>query len=354
MDQTPPEDNAPEALSVLPQGGGHKRRAARRILWTLITLVVLAVIVGTPAWLAWRGFTGPSDIPERTTVLIEEGSGLGRIARQLEREDLVSSAMMFRLGVEAFGEAGSLKAGEYEIPRHASMRQIMRILVDGKPILHPITVFEGMTSWEVVEHLKLQPVLTGSVPIVPAEGTLLPETYLVTRGTSRQEVIDRMQRAQAKVIEDLWDDRAEGLPFDTVAEALVLASVVEKETGKGDERDKAASVFVNRLDRGMRLQSDPTIIYGITKGQGALGRRIRRSEIDRATPWNTYQVDGLPPTPICNPGAASIAAVLNPAVTDYLFFVADGTGGHAFAKTNREHERNVRAWRRIQRERGLR
>ena len=196
--------------------------------------------------------------------------------------------------------------------------------------------------------------LTGTVPIVPAEGTLLPETYLVTRGTSRQEVIDRMQRAQAKLIDDLWDGRAEGLPFTTIAEALVLASIVEKETGKGDERDKAASVFINRLERGMRLQSDPTIIYGITKGQGPLGRRIRRSEIDRATPWNTYQVDGLPPTPICNPGAAAIAAVLNPAETEYLFFVADGTGGHAFARTNREHERNVRKWRRIQRERGLR
>ena len=349
MDQTPPTDDTPAAPVQ-----GRKRRAARRVLWLLTALVILAVIVGTPAWLAWRGFTGPSAIPERTTVLIEEGSGLGRIARQLEREGLVADALMFRLGVQAFGEASSLKAGEYEIPRHASMRQIMRILVDGKPILHPITLFEGMTSWEVVEHLKLQPVLTGTVPIVPAEGTLLPETYLVTRGTSRQEVIDRMQRAHANLIDDLWDERAEGLPFTTIAEALVLASIVEKETGKGDERDKAASVFINRLERGMRLQSDPTIIYGITKGQGPLGRRIRRSEIDRATPWNTYQVDGLPPTPICNPGAAAIEAVLNPAETEYLFFVADGTGGHAFARTNREHERNVRKWRRIQRERGLR
>lgn len=338
-----------------PREKGHRRKkVARGTSFLILAFLVAVAIVGTPVWLAWRGFTGPGDIPERTTVLIEEGSGLSRIANQLERESLVSSALMFRVGVQLYGAAASLKAGEYEIPRHASMRQVMRILVDGKPILHPITLFEGMTSWEVVEHLKLQPVLTGSVPIVPAEGTLLPETYLVTRGTSRQDVVDRMQKAQQNLVDTLWPDRAEGLPFSTIEEALVLASIVEKETGRGDERDKAASVFINRLEKGMRLQSDPTIIYGITKGQGPLGRRIRRSELDGVTPYNTYQVDGLPPTPICNPGAASIAAVLNPADTDYLFFVADGTGGHAFARTNREHERNVRAWRRIQRERGLR
>ncbi len=331
-----------------------KRRVLRAITFFTISFLVALLIVGAPMWIAWRGFVGPSDIPARTTVLIEEGSGLARIANQLEREGLVADALMFRVGVEVHRKASALKAGEYEIPRHASMRQIMRILVDGKPILHPITIFEGMTSWEVVEHLKLQPVLTGSVPIVPAEGTLLPETYLVTRGTSRQDVIDRMRKAQQKVIDDLWDDRQEGLPFNTIEEALVLASIVEKETGKGDERDKAASVFINRLRKGMRLQSDPTIIYGITNGEGPLGRRIRRSEIDAVTPYNTYQIDGLPPTPITNPGKAAIAAVLNPAETEYLFFVADGTGGHAFAKTNRQHEQNVRVWRRIQRERGLR
>jgi len=330
------------------------KRVRRGILFFAISFLLALVVVGTPTWIAWRGFTGPSDIPERTTVLIEEGSGLNRIASQLEREGLVADAMMFRLGVELHGKSGALKAGEYAIPRHASMRQIMVILVEGEPILHPITVFEGMTSWEVVEHLKLQPVLTGTVPIVPAEGSLLPETYLVTRGTSRQDVIDRMRKAQRRLVDDLWDDRADGLPFDTIDEALVLASIVEKETGKGDERDKAASVFINRLNLGMRLQSDPTIIYGITKGQGPLGRRIRRSEIDTATAYNTYQIDGLPPTPIANPGAAAIEAVLNPADTEYLFFVADGTGGHAFARTNREHERNVRVWRQIQRERGLR
>ncbi|MEQ8745146.1 endolytic transglycosylase MltG [Pyruvatibacter sp.] len=353
MNEMPDSENGPTGTE--PRVKGRKRRAAARgIAFFVVAFVVALAIVGTPMWLAWRGFTGPSEIPDRTTVLIEEGSGLNRIASQLESEGLVANALMFRAGVELHRKSSALKAGEYEIPRHASMRQIMRILVDGKPILHPITLWEGMTSWEIVEHLKLQPVLTGIVPFVPAEGTLLPETYLVTRGTSRQEVIDRMQRAQAKVIEELWPNRAEGLPFSTVEEALILASIVEKETGQGDERPKAASVFINRLNLGMRLQSDPTIIYGITMGQGALGRRIRRSELDGVTPYNTYQIDGLPPTPIANPGEASIAAVLNPADTEYLFFVADGTGGHAFARTNREHANNVRAWRQIQRERGLR
>lgn len=335
-------------------GPPRHRRHIRHLGIFLTAFVVALVVVGTPMWLAWRGFAGPGPVPERAVVLIEKGSGLSAIAAQLEREGLVASALMFRAGVQLAGNAASLKAGEYEIPRHASMRQIMHILVDGKPILWPVTIFEGMTSWEAVEIINEQPFLTGSVPVVPAEGTLLPETYLVTRGTTRQEVIDRAQKAQQELIARLWPERQEGLPFDTIEEALILASIVEKETGEGDERAKAASVFVNRLRRGMRLQSDPTIIYGITKGQGPLGRRIRRSEIDGVTPYNTYQIDGLPPTPISNPGAATIEAVLNPAETDYLFFVADGTGGHAFARTNREHERNVRRWRQIQRERGLR
>jgi len=362
MDDTPQTNDAPgeEPPHSGTRGEGQQpgqrpgRQVGRRLAYVVIAAVVLLGVVGTPAWLAWRGFTAASDILQPTTVLIEEGAGLGRIARQLEREELVSSALMFRAGVEVYGYASALKAGEYQIPRHASMRQIMRILVDGQPILHPITVLEGMTSWEVVEHLALQPVLTGTVPFVPAEGSLLPETYLVTRGTSRVDVIERMQQAQAQLLEDLWPKRADDLPIASIEEALILASIVEKETGKGDERPKAASVFVNRLNRGMRLQSDPTIIYGITKGEAPLGRRIRRSELDAVTPYNTYKIDGLPPTPICNPGAASIAAVLNPADTEYLFFVADGNGGHSFARTNREHERNVRAWRQIQRERGLR
>ncbi len=341
-------------MDETPEETPRRRRHVRLFWFAVISFLIILFIIGTPTWLAWRGFTGPGPAPDRTIVMIDEGSGLSTISRKLAREDLVESGLLFRIGVQLAGNAAALKAGEYEIPRHASMRQIMRILVEGKSILHPITVFEGMTSWEVVEHLNLQPVLTGTVPIVPAEGTLLPETYLVTRGTSRQEVIDRMQSAQQELIARLWPERQEGLPFSTLGDALTLASIVEKETGKGDERAKVAGVFINRLERGMRLQSDPTIIYGITRGQGPLGRRILRSEIDEATPYNTYQVDGLPPTPICNPSAAAIEAVLNPEDTDYLFFVADGTGGHAFAKTNREHERNVRQWRRVQRERGLR
>lgn len=350
----PDESRTAADGTAVPARDALHRRLLRRLAVGAAAFCLLLVVAGTPLWLAWRGFTGPGPAPERAVVLIEEGRGLSAIAAQLEREGLITSALMFRLGVEVAGKAADLKAGEYRIPRHASMRQIMDILVDGKPILWPVTIFEGMTSHEAVDILMQQPFLSGTVPVIPAEGTLLPETYLVTRGTQRQEVIDRARKAQEELIARLWPQRRDGLPFDTVEEAIILASIVEKETGRGDERRKVAGVFINRLKRGMRLQSDPTIIYGITQGEGALGRRIRRSEIRARTPYNTYQIDGLPPTPICNPGAASIEAVLNPEETDYLFFVADGSGGHAFARTHREHERNVRKWRKIQRQRGQR
>jgi len=194
-------------------------------------------------------------------------------------------------------------------------------------------------------------VLTGDITRLPPEGRLLPETYLVDRGTSRQAVIDRMEAAQDALIADLWPNRADDLPFDTPEEAIILASVVEKETGIAHERPLVAAVFVNRMRRGMRLQSDPTIIYGLTQGE-PLGRGIRRSELDSTSnPYNTYQIDGLPPTPIANPGREAIAAVLNPPDSAYLFFVADGTGGHAFSETYAEHNRHVARWRRIERER---
>ena len=205
-----------------------------------------------------------------------------------------------------------------------------------------------------MEIVKADPVLVGEVSAVPEEGALLPETYLFERGTSRDEILARMAAAHDAVMEELWPARAENLPIKTEEEAVILASIVEKETGVAEERPRVASVFINRLNRGMRLQSDPTIIYGITGGKGPLGRRIRRSEIDGATPYNTYQIDGLPPTPIANPGRAAIEAVLNPPETKDLYFVADGTGGHAFASSLKEHLKNVAAFRRIQRERGER
>ena len=210
---------------------------------------------------------------------------------------------------------------------------------------------EGVTSWQVVDVLKAVEVLEGEIDGIPPEGTLAPNSYEVQTGGDRQALIDRMTSAQAAILEAAWQDRDDDLPYDSPAEALIMASIIEKETGVPDERTQVASVFVNRLRRGMRLQTDPTVIYGITNGEGVLGRGLRRSELDRVTPYNTYAIDGLPPTPIANPGKAAIEAAMQPASTDFVYFVADGTGGHAFATTLAEHNSNVAKWRQIEAER---
>jgi UPF0755 protein len=243
-----------------------------------------------------------------------------------------------------------LKAGEYAVPQGASMRQVVDMLAEGRTLLHPITIPEGLTSAMVVELLAASDVLTGPVPAVPPEGAILPETYKVARGADRTRILQQMIADHQEVVEKLWAKRAKGLPIKTPEEAVILASIVEKETGIAHERPQVAAVFVNRLRKGMRLESDPTIIYGVSRGR-ALGRGILQSELDRATPYNTYKIDGLPPTPIANPGRDAIAAVLNPPTTTALFFVADGTGGHAFAATYAEHQRNVARWRDIERQR---
>ena len=222
---------------------------------------------------------------------------------------------------------------------------MLRKIKAGRTLFYKVSMPEGFTSWQVMERLKANEILVGEIESPPSEGQLLPDTYLFTRGSTRQSIIDQMSSAQKKFIEEKWPARAEGLPFKTPEEALILASIVEKETGQADERAQVAAVFVNRMRRGMRLQSDPTIIYGITRGQGKLDRPIRRSDIREKTDYNTYQIDGLPPTPIANPGRASIEAVLNPVETKHLYFVADGTGGHVFAKTLAEHNANVKKWR---------
>jgi len=214
-----------------------------------------------------------------------------------------------------------------------------------------VTLAEGVTSWHVVEELKQAEFLSGDAGDVPPEGSLAPDSYEIARGAGRAGLIAKMQAEQAQILADLWQSRADGLPLTTPEQALVLASIVEKETGVPAERPQVASVFINRLERGIRLQTDPAVIYGLTKGKGALGRGLRQSELRRKTPYNTYVIDGLPPTPIANPGRESIAAVLNPAYTNYLFFVADGSGGHAFAATLAEHNDNVARWRAIEAER---
>ena len=216
-----------------------------------------------------------------------------------------------------------------------------------------VTLAEGVTSWNVVEALKAADFLVGEIAEVPPEGTLAPESYDVDKGADRGELLARMGARQTATLAELWATRAEGLPYATPEEALIMASIVEKETGIAAERKQVASVFLNRLALGMKLQTDPTVIYGVTKGQGILGRGLRQSELRRETPWNTYVIDGLPVTPIANPGRLSIEAALNPDTTPYIFFVADGTGGHAFAVTLEEHNINVAKWRAIEAEQGV-
>ncbi|WP_019962065.1 endolytic transglycosylase MltG [Woodsholea maritima] len=315
-----------------------------------LALAAGGAVIGGYAWLGYQ-FEAEGPSQNDTIYLSERGKGLIAIASDLEGEGLISDARIFRLKITLEGGERSLRAGEFAIPAGASMAEIYRILREGDIIQHPITLAEGLTSAMIVRILNEAEVLTGEISDIPAEGTLLPETYMVDRGTARQSVLNRMQAAQSALLDELWDARAEDLPFTTREEAIILASIVEKETGLAEERPLVAAVFVNRLRRGMRLESDPTIIYGITQGE-PLGRGLRRSELDNAAnPYNTYHVVGLTPTPIANPGAEAIAAVLNPPQSDYLFFVADGTGGHAFAARYNEHLRNVREWRRIERQR---
>jgi UPF0755 protein len=281
--------------------------------------------------------------------MLEPGKGVARIAGALADAGVIRSATAFSVAARLIGAGGDLKAGEYEIASRASLAQVLDQVRDGRVIRRSVTIPEGWTSAMAVDALNALPVLTGAVA-EPPEGSLLPDTYAYQRGETRQAVLERMQAAHDKALADLWAERQPGLPLATPDEAVVLASIVEKETGIASERPRVAAVFTNRLRAGMPLQSDPTVIYGVSKGR-PLGRGILASELARETPWNTYRRIGLPPTPIANPGRDALAAVLNPPATDELFFVADGTGGHAFAVTYAEHNANVQRWRAIERQR---
>jgi UPF0755 protein len=368
-------------------------------------VVLLAVAAGILAW-GREKFTGPGPLTDAVCVKVERGASLAQVSRVLEAQGAVSDARIFRIGAEYADRADSLKFGSYLVPEGASMSQVLDIVTaggqstcgrevnfrigvtnadvilreldpvteefvevvkfDAAGVLPPeyveaaddddlrwrVTLAEGVTSWQVVDSLKRAEFLSGEIAAVPAEGVLAPDSYEVTRGSDRTALLTEMEARQARVLADLWAAREEGLPYQSPEEALIMASIVEKETGIPEERRRVASVFLNRLEQGMRLQTDPTVIYGITKGEGALGRGLRQSELRRETPWNTYVIDGLPPTPIANPGRLSIEAALNPEVTEYLFFVADGTGGHVFATTLAEHNENVAKWRAIEAQQG--
>jgi UPF0755 protein len=312
-------------------------------------IIVLALIVaGVIEW-GYAAFVGPGPVAKsgtETVVVIKSGVGLKGVAQALADQGVLVRPQVFQIGVRVFGKTPLLKAGEYAIPARASMREIMDILIAGKSIQHKVTVAEGLTSEMVYDIVKNAPDLKGDAGPVPPEGSLLPETYLFQRGETRANIIAKMKKARTEVIDRLWETRAAELPIKTKEEALVLASIVEKETGIPSERPHIAAVFINRLRIGMKLESDPTIIYGITKGY-PIGRRLKASEVHAATPTNTYVIVGLPPQPICNPGMYSIAAVLHPADTKDLYFVANGTGGHVFAETIEEQTKNVIAWRKI-------
>jgi len=333
-----------------------QKRMLGIIALTSMVTILGAVILGAYSMVNYRYEATPKGDAAEKVFDVPRGSGLSSIAARLEKDGLIKSAFIFKLVTKLRGNEANFKAGEFVITQPASMSKIYETLAEGKAVLYPFTAPEGLTSAQIMRSMADIPTLTGEAPATPAEGTMLPETYMTPKGMTRTALVKKMQDAQTKIIDELWETRQEGLPLKSKAEAIILASIVEKETGVGSERDTVAGVFINRLNKGMRLQTDPTIIYGISKGEPLYNKRgqrrtLYRSEIDRKTPWNTYQIDGLPPTPICNPGAKAIAAVLQPAKTDYLFFVADGSGGHVFAKTNREHTNNVNKWRKIERER---
>lgn len=281
---------------------------------------------------------------ETTTIVVAKGQGLSSVASQLEENELVSSRHIFSLAAVLAGAQRDLRAGEYTIAQGASMTQIFGKLRDGDTVARRVVIPEGLTVNQIIARLDDVKGLTGEVYEVPPEGSLLPETYHFSLGDTRQGIINRMRQSMTDALAALWPERQEGLPVSTPQEALILASIVERETSVDRELSHIAGVFVHRLNRKMKLQSDPTIIYGLTGGE-PLGRGLRRSEIRKKTPYNTYHIKGLPPTPICNPGMKTIAAVLNPLKTNDLFFVADGKGGHAFAETYAEHKKNVKAWR---------
>jgi UPF0755 protein len=317
-------------------------------LMSMLVLVALGLFAGI--YFGKLRFEEPGPLQSARTVVVKEGSSLARIAEQLEAAGVIDSELLFRIGVRGYGVAGSLKPGEYAFTPGMSMYDVMETIRTGKGILYKITFPEGLTSYQIVEKLRQDPILTGDLPAeIPAEGTLLPDTYPYQRGATRAEILDLMRRAHDRLIEETWNERIDGLPLKTPEEMVTLASIVEKETGKADERPRVAAVFINRLNQGMRLQSDPTILYGIFGGKGRpADRAILRSDIDTPTPYNTYQINGLPPGPIANPGRAALEAVSNPSRTKELYFVADGTGGHVFAESLEEHNENVKRWRAIE------
>jgi len=320
-----------------------------RFLWRLLALGT-GLLLGLAFAVVLYGWFGPGPSAQTKTFTVEEGSSVAGVAAQLERAGLISSAKSFKIGARIIGSGDPVQAGEFEIPKGASGASILELLQHGKPVLRLITVTEGMPSIIVEEKLKANRFLTGPTPSI-AEGSVLPDSYGYERDESRAAVVQRMQAAMTKTIDQLLKNGSGNCPVSSREQIVTLASIVEKETGKASERRMVAGVYCNRLRIGMKLDADPTVIYAITKGK-PLGRRIKRSELNAITGYNTYREPGLPMGPIANPGKESIAAVMNPEQTKALYFVADGTGGHVFADTLQQHQANVQRWYEIRRRRG--
>lgn len=329
----------------------------RRLILLCLCLGLGATGALVAGWV-WLSATvqAPGPGSQDTEFTIQRGEGLGGIIRRLAEDELISATMPVRLYARVKGLESGLQAGTYVIPAGASADMILQQFLSGDVKTMLLTIPEGLTTTQILRRVEAADMLTGDLPPGPfEEGIFLPDTYSLTAGTTRGAFLDRMQQAQLDLLAQLWSARDPDVPLATPQDAVILASIVEKETGIAGERDLIAGLFTARLNRGMRLESDPTIIYGISKGEPLYNRQgqrrtLYRSEINRRTDWNTYQIDGLPRTPICNPGREALAAVLNPAPTDYIFFVADGQGGHLFAETYAEHQRNVAAYRRYERE----
>lgn len=337
-----------------PPPSGHARRRHPIVFllnFLLMSAIVLVVVLGGLLFYGKTLYDAEGPLQTDKSIVVERGMNVQAIANLLDEQSIINNKILFLASVRVTDSHGKLKAGEYLFEEKSSMADVVARLVEGKSILHAVTIPEGRTTKQIVDILNNDPVLTGTIDSIPPEGTLLPETYKFTRGDSRKQLLDRMRSARDRIVADVWSRRSPDLPISTPEEMVILASIVEKETALADERPRVASVFINRLKQGMRLQTDPTVIYGIVGGEGTLGRPISRADLRAENPYNTYVIDGLPPGPIANPGRAALEAVINPARTKDLFFVADGSGGHAFAETFADHQANVRNWRQIERDR---
>ncbi len=352
--RTPQEALQPDAAPP-PPPDDRKRPSQRRPTLSAISgflsLLMIAAVCGVVMMaIAERKLSAPGPLTTEKVVFIPPRTGGEEVIDQLAAAGVIDEPTLVKATLWLEGRWSQVKAGEYAFKREASLRNVMDTIVSGRQLLHSVTIPEGLTSEQIVQRLRDMDVLAGDIRQIPPEGTLLPETYRVTRGMSRNDLIRKMQLDQTRLVDQVWEKRVANLPLRSKYELVTLASIVEKETGRSDERKRVASVFHNRLNKRMRLQSDPTIVYGLVGGKGTLGRPIQRSEITRATAYNTYVIEGLPPGPIANPGRAALEAVVNPLRTSDLFFVADGTGGHAFAETLDQHNRNVSRWREIERD----